>query len=112
MLVDHTALFFDLFSQCGVATHVIADLPDAGKQERVVEDGVTHPDAVGAELPGIADEARGMSQRPYGYWTVVGGHPADPVCSDHDSPSTEIGGAGRRHDSGGPSADDNDVCLY
>jgi hypothetical protein len=63
-------------------THIRNDLTDAGEQPAVIEQGVTRRDAILTELPGIAEQAGGVGERPHGDRPIVSGHTAEFVTGN------------------------------
>src|SRR5205823_13594126 len=66
-------------------------------------------DAVQTELAGFSDQPSGMSQRPNRHRSVIGGHPAKLVASDHGCLGTQVGGTERGNNTCRSSADNDDI---
>src|SRR5215213_7174744 len=89
--------------------NIADDFADALKQSRVVKHRLADSDAILAELAGIAEQTRRISQRPYRNRPVIGGHATKLVTGNEGCFCPQVSGANRCHHSGGASANDNHV---
>ena len=109
VLVKRDSGLFEIFAQQRVRADVAGDLADAIEQPRIVERGFAGGDAVARELPGFADQPRGVRQRADGHRSVVGGHAPELIARDQRGSGSESRRAKRRDHAGGSGADHHDI---
>ncbi len=109
LLVDAHPGTLQIVAQQRVPACVRGHVPDTRQQPGVVERGFAARDPVERELPGLADQPRGLSERADRYGPVVRGHPPELVPGDQRGAGAETGRAERRDDPSGSGADDHDV---
>ena len=109
LLVDAHPGPLEIVAQQRVLACVRGHVADARQQPGVVERGFTARDPVERELPGLADQPRGLGQRADRHGPVVRGHSPELVPGDQRGAGAEAGRAERRDDPRGSGADDHDV---
>ena len=98
-----------IVAQQRVLACVLGHVADPRQQPGIVERGFTARDPVQRELPGLADQPRGLGQRAYRHGAVVRGHSPELIAGDQRRAGSKTGRAERRDDTGRSCADDHDV---
>jgi hypothetical protein len=109
VLADDYAEVVELLAERRPRAHFAGDLAGPREQGRIVEGELPGLDAVTTELACVAQQSRRVGERAHWHRPVVRGHAAKLGARNQDRPGSEVGGAQRRDDTRGPSADDRDV---
>src|SRR5262245_50003269 len=93
---------------------ILNNVTDAGQETWVVQHGLTHGNAVAAELAGISKQSSRMRQRTHRHRPIVGGHAAECVARYQSCLCAQFSRAERRHHTRGSCTDNTYIhrALY
>ena len=84
----------------------------ARKKQGIVQDRLTHVDAISTELSSIAHQPTGVGQGPYRNRSVVSRHSAEFPASHNRRSRAQISGSDSGQDASRSSANDDNVSHF